>query len=78
MHIVCTHRFLFRVSDSSIVYKQFKTSSICLEGSREDAWSSGDAESSWGEEGVLDVDMGEAKKKGLGIAQLWNSYICAY
>jgi len=48
----------------------------CLEWIREDAESPGEAEPSEGGEGELNVGMGEGKK-GLGIAQLWNSYICA-
>ena len=71
---ICTHRFLFPVPDASVVFKQAIRSSICREGTREDAWSSGDVESSEGGEGGLSVAMGKEKKR---IAQLWHPYICA-
>ncbi len=72
-HTVCTHRFLFPIPDVSIVFKQAMMSSICLEETREDASSSGDAEPSEGGEGGLNVAMGKEKKR---IAQLWHPYIC--
>ncbi len=58
MHVVSTHRFLFPVTDVSIVLTQVMTSSICLEETGEDA------KPSEGGEGELKVSMGERKKKG--------------
>ena len=76
MGICSTHRFLFPVPGVSTIFKQVMISLTCLEWIREDAESPGEAEPSEGGEGELNVGMGEGKK-GLGIAQLWNSYICA-
>jgi hypothetical protein len=59
---ICTHHFLFPVTDTSIVFKQFMISSKCLE-TREDAESPGEADLSEGGEGEVDVDMGERKKR---------------
>jgi hypothetical protein len=60
---ICTHCFRFPVTDASIVFKQFMTLSICLEGTREDVESPGEADLSEGGEGELDVDMGRKKKR---------------
>jgi hypothetical protein len=59
----------------STIFKQVMISSTCLEWIREDAVSRR-SRTLEGGEGELNVGMGEGKK-GLGIAQLWNSYICA-
>ncbi len=61
--MVSTHRFLFPIPDTSIVFKQFRTSSICLEVTVEDAGSPGEPEASEGGGGELNVDMGERKKR---------------
>jgi hypothetical protein len=57
--MVSTHRFLFPVSDASIVLMQVMTSSICPEEKGEDA------EPLEGREGELKVSMGERKKEGI-------------
>ena len=51
------------------MFRQAMTSSICLDGMREDAWSSGGAEPLEGGEGGLNVAMGKEKKR---IAHLWH------
>jgi len=53
------------------------TSLICLEGMREDAWSSEDAEPSEGGEREPGVDMGEGKKRDWGLQDL-GIHIYAY
>jgi hypothetical protein len=81
--MVSTHRFLFPV-DPSVTCKLFRTSSICLvmtvEDAEspvmtvEDAESPGEVERSEGGEGELNVTMGERKKKdGVTLAS-----ICAF
>ena len=72
---ICTHRFLCPVTDASIVFKQFMTSSICLEGTREDAESPGEANLSEGGEGELDVNMGERKKRDCATFKLAFIYM---
>jgi len=74
MHI-CTPHFLFPITHASIIFKQFMTLSICLDGTREDIESLGEANLSEGGEGELDVDMGE-RKKGIMRLSSWHSYIC--
>ena len=63
MRMVSTHCFLFPIPDPSIVCKPFRTSSICLAVTVEDAGSPGEVECSEDGEGELNVTMGERKKK---------------